>query len=208
MTPAERQAAYRKRHPEKVKAARLRGKEKDRAWRAANREKLNAANRAWYEKNKEKVAALRKAAYDPVKNKARSAADYQKRKVAVLSKNKAWREANKGRCAELKSSWIERNKEYYLARSAEYESVKRAVCRKATPSWANKFFIREAYHLARLRTQSTGVKHHVDHIIPLQSDVVCGLHVENNLRVIPASTNIRKSNALQHTDNRAVPYVW
>lgn len=63
-----------------------------------------------------------------------------------------------------------------------------------------------AYHLARLRTQATGVKHHVDHIIPLQSDVVCGLHVENNLRVIPATMNIRKSNALLHTDSRAVPY--
>ncbi len=206
MTPAERQAAYRKRHPERVKAARLRGKERDKAWRAANREKINEVGRKWYAANRAKVLALRKERFDSKKNSVRNKEDYQKNKDERLKVKKAWRKANPERCKELKSEWIARNKEYYLARSAEYESVKRAVCRKATPAWANKFFIREAYHLARLRTQATGIKHHVDHIIPLQSDVVCGLHVETNLRVIPASTNIRKSNALLHTDSRATPY--
>ncbi len=40
----------------------------------------------------------------------------------------------------------------------------------------------------------TGVPHDVDHVIPLQSDVVCGLHVESNLRVILSRDNKIKSN--------------
>ena len=64
----------------------------------------------------------------------------------------------------------------------------------AKPAWANDFFIREAYHLAKLRTLATGYPWHVDHIVPLKSDLVCGLHVEHNLQVIPASENVRKQN--------------
>ena len=64
----------------------------------------------------------------------------------------------------------------------------------ATPKWANHFVIEEAYDLAQRRTKATGFKWHVDHIVPLQSTFVCGLHVENNLRVIPAVVNVEKSN--------------
>lgn len=64
----------------------------------------------------------------------------------------------------------------------------------ATAAWANLFFIDEIYDLARLRTKHLGVVHHVDHIVPLQHPLVCGLHVEHNLRVIPALDNLRKKN--------------
>jgi 5-methylcytosine-specific restriction endonuclease McrA len=72
----------------------------------------------------------------------------------------------------------------------KYQAKKRL----ATPAWANDFFIEEIYHLAELRTKLLGIPHEVDHVIPLQSDVVCGLHVENNLQVITRDENIRKSN--------------
>jgi hypothetical protein len=65
---------------------------------------------------------------------------------------------------------------------------------KATPSWANLFFIEEAYDLAQRRTEATGFQWHVDHIVPLRSKRVCGLHVEHNLQVIPARTNLAKGN--------------
>ena len=73
-----------------------------------------------------------------------------------------------------------------------HAAARKSHIKRATPSWANKFFIAEAYHIAKVREKMLGGKWHVDHIIPLRGKTVCGLHVENNLQVIPASVNQNK----------------
>lgn len=45
-------------------------------------------------------------------------------------------------------------------------------------------------------TQETGIEYVVDHIIPLSSKIVCGLHWEGNLRVITDDENGHKGNKL------------
>jgi len=64
----------------------------------------------------------------------------------------------------------------------------------ATPCWANKTAIEELYMLARRLTLETGVEYEVDHIIPIRHPLVCGLHSIDNLRIITAQLNKRKSN--------------
>lgn len=79
-------------------------------------------------------------------------------------------------------------------KNAAYQRRRVAAKLNATPSWANEFFISEAYHIAKVRSKATGIKWHVDHIVPLRSKLVCGLHVEHNLQVIPAKLNESKGN--------------
>jgi len=67
---------------------------------------------------------------------------------------------------------------------------------KATPKWSNLNLIKHIYELAAAVTEFTGVKHEVDHIIPLKGKNVCGLHVEYNLQIIPKIDNIKKGNRI------------
>jgi hypothetical protein len=64
----------------------------------------------------------------------------------------------------------------------------------ATPSWSNKFFVAEAYDIAKRRTVLTGFQWQVDHVVPLRSTLVCGLHAHTNVAVIPKSVNLAKGN--------------
>src|SRR6266446_3171178 len=88
-------------------------------------------------------------------------------------KLRAWKEKNRALVNAKNRVWGCANK----AKLAAKQSLYRAQQIKATPAWANTFFISEIYELAALRTKMLGVKHHVDHIVPLRSKLVCGLHV-------------------------------
>jgi 5-methylcytosine-specific restriction endonuclease McrA len=64
--------------------------------------------------------------------------------------------------------------------------------RQATMSWTNMNLIEEFYQQAQILTKKTGIKHEVDHIVPLRGKTVCGLHVQDNLQVITKVENNQK----------------
>lgn len=70
--------------------------------------------------------------------------------------------------------------------------VHRLQTRRATPKWADMRAIEAIYAEARRKTQETGELYVVDHIVPKISPLVCGLHVQGNLRVIHWRLNTLK----------------
>lgn len=83
---------------------------------------------------------------------------------------------------------------------AEMAGARRATKINATPAWLTKedrLAIATVYERAATLTAQTGEKYEVDHIVPLRSKVVCGLHVPWNLDVILAYKNREKSNAFE-----------
>lgn len=81
------------------------------------------------------------------------------------------------------------------ARCAKRRSAKL----QRTLSWLTKEHyaqIESFYIEAKRITENTGILHVVDHIVPLQGDIVSGLHVPWNLQILSATDNSRKSNRL------------
>jgi hypothetical protein len=62
------------------------------------------------------------------------------------------------------------------------------------PVWADREQIKAIYKAARKTQRETGIRMAVDHEIPLKGELVSGLHVHMNLRVIPYIENAQKRN--------------
>ena len=117
---------------------------------------------------------------------------YQENRETVIN-NAATRPAHVLR--EYRNAWKANNKTQVLADN----KVRRRKHREAIPPWLTrkqKSEIRQLYQIAITMTQTTGEQYVVDHIVPLRSYEVCGLHVPWNLRVITQEENLKKSNKL------------
>jgi hypothetical protein len=115
---------------------------------------------------------------------------YQENREMVIN-NAATRPAHVLR--EYRNTWKTNNKTQIRADT----KARRRKHREATPKWLSRkqrSEIRQIYQIAITMTQTTGEQYVVDHIVPLRSEVVCGLHVPWNLRVITQEENLKKSN--------------
>lgn len=82
-----------------------------------------------------------------------------------------------------------------------HNTKRRLTVEQATPKWIVESEVARVYEQAAEMERITGQKYHVDHVVPLISKFVCGLHVQHNLQILPATENLRKH-------NRHWPDMW
>lgn len=161
---------------------------------------------SWYKNNAEKV-------------KADSAEWYKQNSERRKKTLAAWKEKNSEKYKSYQAEWYKKSSDEYKSnRKISYSlwaknnpekvqslvSARRARKLKATPKWFGEFdklVIAEAHDLARLRLKSTGIFWEVDHMIPMKATHVCGLHVWNNIQVIPSTLNSSKNNKILFTEH-------
>lgn len=113
---------------------------------------------------------------------------------------KKFREANKEYLSNYHKKWQKDNKERANSNNRRYSKTekgrivnnaksayRRALQKAATPLWVDKKALKEVY-------KNCPKGSHVDHIIPLDNDLVCGLHVPWNLQILTAHENDSKGN--------------
>ena len=164
---------YKARNKEKVRDAEKVRLKRKYANDTAFAEKVKARSNRTYKNNPEKGRERAKAKRLTVSGTAE-----------YVEKQRAYREKNRVELKEYKRSWAKKN----AARVNLRNAARRALCAAATPIWANKQDIEDVYAEARY------FQLHVDHIVPLNHPLVCGLHVWENLQLLTPLANMQKNN--------------
>ena len=136
----------------------------------ANKERISRRNAEWVKKNPEKKAAINRASHE--------------------------------RNRETRNSSSRLSKKRHKGRVNANNAFRRASLIQATPSWLTleqKQDLKSLYKVAQKFEGLFGLKYHVDHIVPLNGENVCGLHVPWNLQILESKLNLKKSNRLTET---------
>jgi hypothetical protein len=141
--------------------------------------------------------------------KAETVAKREKLGIGRKERQKAyyarWKAQNKDKIEAAQRRHYETNRQEIIMRARKWGAAHPAMMNaqrmkrisaqlRRTPKWADHEKIKEIYREAAAMRQILGIKVHVDHVIPLRGRTVSGLHVHENLQVIPAKENSLKSN--------------
>ncbi len=170
--------------------------ESDKAFQ--NRLRIRRAQHAYVDRNRELINqknSSRNKAWrleNPELSKEDSRRKYANNRVARYASHRKWVAANPEKVRDLEKKQRAKDPAKWLMALAR----RRDAVRRATPAWADLVAIKAIYEEAINTTQRTGIPHVVDHYYPLRGRMVCGLHVENNLRVITHAENAWKLNRM------------
>lgn len=116
-----------------------------------------------------------------------------------------WYLANKDRKRAYDAKRRVEKRELYRAASKRWReahpeikradtNARRRRLRNQMPAWVSPAMLKGFYEQAQRVSACLGIPHHVDHVVPLRGRRVTGLHVAENLAVIPQAVNARKRN--------------
>jgi hypothetical protein len=167
---------------------------KGREWAKANRARATDNAKAWENAMREKGTLTK---YKPSENAIKAQSERNKKRYwaepeKARSARRAYYLTNKDAEAKRYKDWASANRHKRTAS----QMLRDASKKNATPPWSKADDIARVYAVCDRVTKRTGITHHVDHIVPLVSDKVCGLHVFHNLAVVTAKENQSKSNRM------------
>lgn len=157
---------------------------------------LSAHSKLVYVRNREKILKQMSDKYQADRSRILA---YQKgyyRKNAEVKREAArvYSAKNRELITAKRKNYRSQYRKDRLAIHCEYSMKRYAMKRRATSANMDIEKIRSFYIQANIMTTFTGIVFNVDHIVPIISPIVCGLHNHFNLQVITATENQIKSN--------------
>lgn len=122
-------------------------------------------------------------------------------KTCAYKRTKEWFERN----PKYSSEYDKRNPDKTYLKTKKYREANPEIFRNhcytrkarkllAIPKWFSKNEVLHIYKMCSKISSETSIQHHVDHIVPLKSPFVCGLHWHGNLQILTAEENVTKKN--------------
>lgn len=186
---------------------------------AKNREKRRATFKAWYAKsggayyakyrnaNRSRVMAHTKKwqTQHPDKMREYRRVGYLRNRIKINEANKKWAANNRGKVRRIFARWVANNPDKTKLWGARYAKAnrhkltaatarRRAARLRAIPPWIEFDKVTAIYKAAKSESKRLGIQMQVDHIVPIFSKLVCGLHCADNLQLLSGLANRRKGN--------------
>jgi len=158
--------------------------------KSENKEKMKKARRE--RESRPEVVEKRREYQRQYSKKNRGEINQKQREWRARNPNKVkeylvrWRKNNPEKFDACRKKWRADNPEYYKKKNRRDQAARRA----AQPKWADRERIKEIY-------ANCPEGQEVDHIIPINGGIVCGLHVPENLQYLSADENKRKGNTFR-----------